>query len=344
MKNRETDTVRILAVDDEKEVLESYRHILAAEQDDMFTDINARVKKLFGGSNSREQQLPFKLVTCRQGDRAIELVEQSLQEGKPFSVAFIDVRMPPGPDGAWAARQIHALDPRMNIVIVTAYSDVPPQEISRDFRIPSRLFYIQKPFHSNEILQFAMALSENWKIHKELTIQNDLFEELAANQVAALNMSEQESQDAREKLRKSTEKIEEMNVALRVLLNEMELFRKDTEESIEMHISTNVRPHLTKLKNTDLTAEQEQIVAALEQNLKNITPSFSSLKASRGLKLTPVELQVANMIKLGSTTKEIAQELNLSPQTIESYRKNIRKKMGLTNKKQNLRTSLLELL
>jgi len=342
MDDPETSAIRILAVDDEEEVLESYREILGSDQDDLFSELDSRAGKLFGDSHAGETRPFFELVTCTQGDEAVEQVKAARKDGRPFSVAFIDVRMPPGPGGDKVAQRIHDLDPRMNIVIVTAYSDVPPQEIARKFRIPSRLFYIQKPFHWNEIYQFARALGENWKIHEELTHHSDLLEELAGNQVAALNTSQEEMLAAQETLQSKTKEVEEINVALRVLLNERDRSKEVIAESIMFNINEYVAPYLYKLRNTDLTIQQELIVSTIEKNLKSLTSSFSSRVAPKQLNFTPVELQVAKLIKHGRSSKEIAELLNLSILTIESYRKNIRKKMGLTNKRQNLRTMLLE--
>jgi diguanylate cyclase (GGDEF)-like protein len=87
--------------------------------------------------------------------------------GEPFNVAFIDMRMPPGADGAWAAAQIRVIDPLVEIVICTAYSDVDPRAIGARVPHGPKLFYLQKPFHPNEVLQMALALGE-----KRLAVAN----------------------------------------------------------------------------------------------------------------------------------------------------------------------------
>ena len=336
-------TYRILAVDDEQGILDVYKSILAPDEDeDIFSDVNAKAIKLFGKASADDNKDIFELVTCRQGDEAVKQVKEALVAGKPFSVAFLDVRMPPGPDGAWVARQIHGLDPSINIVIVTAYSDVPPQEIARSLKTPARLFYIQKPFHWDEIHQFATALSENWKIQEELIGNFDLFEKLAENQVSALSLAQQDVLEVREKLSEQTQHVEDVNTALRVLLGEKERDKKNIEENITFNFNEHVAPYLLKLEKTELTERQKFIVSTIEKNLKDIVSSFSQKIATKRLNFTPIELQVANLIKHGNSTKEIAEMLHLSNLTIESYRKNIRKKMGLTNSRENLRTHLLE--
>lgn len=351
MEDYNIKPIRILAVDDEEDVIESYRGILGANQNgNIFSDINAEGNELFGDNQQGKNENHFELITCQQGDEAVETVQAALDENNPFSVAFIDVRMPPGPDGVWVAKQIHSLDPCMNIVIVTAYSDVPPQTISKDFLDPGKLFYIQKPFHWDEIYQFAIALGENWKIQKELGEQFAAIENRNCNADFGLNQQHHIKEilaqkiNFEEELNLKTQQIEDTNTALRVLLKEKERDKAKIEENIQFNINEYISPYIQKLRKTELTARQDLIISTIEKNLTSITSSFSSHEAPKHLNFTPVELQVAKLIKHGHTTKDIADMLNLSILTVESYRKNIRKKMGLTNKKENLRTTLLEYL
>lgn len=343
--------IRILAVDDEKDILNSYKAIFGEDMyRDLFATISTEGERLFNGKQNHDAtKHVFELVTCLQGDEAVRKVAKSGEEGKPFSVAFIDIRMPPGPDGVWTAKQIHSLDPGINIIIVTGYSDVPPQKITRQLTTPARLFYIQKPFHFDEIYQFAVALSENWQIHKELQEQfaaidkeiNELNDEAGIGHENLEGMFPGNIH-LQEELNAKTRQIEEINTALRVLLSEKERDKKKIEASIRFNINEYISPYLAKLKKTALTPRQSMLVSTIEKNLLSLTSSFTSNVAPKHLNFTPVELQVAKLIKHGNTSKDIAELLNLSILTVESYRKNIRKKMGLTNKKENLRTTLLE--
>jgi DNA-binding CsgD family transcriptional regulator len=115
------------------------------------------------------------------------------------------------------------------------------------------------------------------------------------------------------------------------------------EEKVLLNIKELVEPYLFKLKSTGLTQSQAAYVKMLSTNLTHITSSFSQRLASPLFQLTPTEIQVANHIQQGLSTKEISNLCNLSSRTIESHRKNIRRKLGLQNKKINLRTHLMSL-
>ena len=104
-----------------------------------------------------------------------------------------------------------------------------------------------------------------------------------------------------------------------------------------------IAPCLERLKTSRLDEKQQTYVCILESNLNEIISPLSYRLSSAHLSLTPAELQTANFVKHGRTTKEIAAFLNLSSGTIETHRKSIRKKIGIKNKKANLRTHLLSI-
>jgi PAS domain S-box-containing protein len=135
--------------------------------------------------------------------------------------------------------------------------------------------------------------------------------------------------------------LEEMNTALRILLEKRDRDKSELEEKVLMNFQQLILPNLEKLKSSKLDDRQKSFVAILETNLSDIISPFSRELSSKYLGLTPAEIEVANLVRLGQTTKEIASLLSLSSETIECHRKNIRKKIGIKNKKANLRTHLL---
>ncbi len=146
-----------------------------------------------------------------------------------------------------------------------------------------------------------------------------------------------------EELEVKANDLQEVNAALKVLLKHRDEDKAEVEERVLSNIQTLIIPFLEKLRNKGLDKKQQSYANILEANLKDIISPFSRRLSLKHLKLTPSEIQIANLIKQGRTSKEIADLLNLSERTIESHRKNIRKKTGIKNKKENLRTHLLNL-
>ena len=137
-----------------------------------------------------------------------------------------------------------------------------------------------------------------------------------------------------------TKSLEDVNTALRVLLKKREQDRYDLEEQMSLNVRELVFPYVERLGETRLDDIQKDILQMMESTLKDIVSPFLHKLPLAFLHLTPSEIQVANLVKHGKTTKDIAQILNLSGKTIEFYRKRIRQKVGITNKQINLRTFL----
>lgn len=132
----------------------------------------------------------------------------------------------------------------------------------------------------------------------------------------------------------------ETNAALKTLLRQQEEDREELQESILSNMQNLVRPYLEKLKGTVLTEEQKTYMDILETHLYEITSPFANRLSQNHLRLTPVEFQVARMVREGTATREIAQSLNLAESTIRTHRENLRRKLNILGKKINLRSFL----
>jgi len=135
--------------------------------------------------------------------------------------------------------------------------------------------------------------------------------------------------------------LEELNIALRVLLKKREEDQTAIENNFLSNVKHLVQPYVEMLKNSRLDAKQRSYLNILESNIDDMISPLARRLNSIHLSLSALEIQVANLIMDGQRTKEIASLLNLSDKTIEVHRRNIRKKLGLTNSKTNLRTHLL---
>lgn len=137
--------------------------------------------------------------------------------------------------------------------------------------------------------------------------------------------------------------LEEVNTALKILLQQREQDKKDLEESILSNVKFLILPHIERLKGSRLNRNQMTCAEILQTNLNQIVSPFLKTLTSEFLGLTPLEIKIAGMVKEGKTTKEIAQILYLSTNTVTSYRYRLRRKLGLKNTKTNLHSYLLSL-
>lgn len=143
---QESKGIRILIADDDETILECYRKAFGdTEQTDYMKALDSLEAELFEPVPEISSAPRFNVVACSQGREAIDLAAAAAQEGRPFDVVILDVRMPPGIDGVEAGSQIRRLDPRVEIVFVTGYSDVPRHELERRVPPPIKLHYFNKP-------------------------------------------------------------------------------------------------------------------------------------------------------------------------------------------------------
>ena len=142
-------------------------------------------------------------------------------------------------------------------------------------------------------------------------------------------------------LRAQSHHLEEVNTALRVLLKQREADKKELGEIVLKNVQELVGPYLQRVLNGRLNTQQKTLLRILETNLNNIVSPFVDKLTSGLVHLTPVEIRVASLVKAGKTNKEIAEVLLVSKNTILFHRHNIRSKLGIKNKKINLRAHLL---
>ena len=161
--------------------------------------------------------------------------------------------------------------------------------------------------------------------------------------ITALKLAEEKLEARERELAEKSRNLEEINTALKVLLKRRDEDRKEFEEQVLGNVKQRVLPNLERLKGTRLAPEAEEYVRILETSLQEIVSPFLKRLTSSYFELTPQEIQVAGLVKDGKMTKEIADFLNISTSAVDFHRKNIRKKLGLKNKKANLRSHLISL-
>ena len=158
-----------------------------------------------------------------------------------------------------------------------------------------------------------------------------------------LKRAEEALQRKKEQLKAKAQSLKEMNTTLRMLLKQRGEDKTEFEEKVLSNVEELVLPYVEMLKKSRLDAKQMSYVSILESNLNGIVSPFLRKLNSKYLRLTPKEIQIADLIRLGKTSKQIAEMLNISIRAVEFHRGNIRAKLGLKNKKANLSSFLFSL-
>ena len=183
---------RILLVDDNPAIHQDFLKILAQnrhERDALFTQDE---KIIFGDSHPEHSFKDFEVDSAYQGQEAMAMLERSIQENRPYALAFVDIRMPPGWDGLETIVHLWRVCPDLQIVICTAYSDFSWNDINLRFGHSDKLLILKKPFDNIEVLQLAHTLSEKWLLTNQVKKQLADLDHLVSIRTAELqNVNEQ---------------------------------------------------------------------------------------------------------------------------------------------------------
>ena len=189
MKAHAPLTNRVLAVDDDALIIGEYLHCLGSnfEPDAATSTLGDLEKVLFGEETDEKGAAKFEVHTRTQGAAGVEAVAAAVREGNPFAIVFLDIRMPPGINGVEAAKQIRAIDPNVNIVLVTGSMSPEPENLGQDIPPADRIFFFKKPFHALECRQLAAALCGKWHADLALRRANEVLEQRVMDRTAELH-------------------------------------------------------------------------------------------------------------------------------------------------------------
>ncbi len=260
-----------------------------------------------------------------------------------FELLITDIRMP-GESGLVLVEEAARDFPDLGTIVVTAVDDPVVAESAMNI---GAYGYLVKPFLPNQVLITVINAIRRRELEKKARNHREHLEKVVRERTSELETAVQDLLRVQEELKGSEEmlrqralELEEMNTALKVLLEKRESDRMAMEEGILKNVKTLIQPHLEKLANSGLTRRQASCMDLLEAAIRDLVSPFVRELSSSYLCLTPTELYVADLIKQGKRNKEIARLLNLSENTITSHRYKIRTKLGLKNQKTNLRTFL----
>lgn len=232
-------------------------------------------------------------------------------------------------------------------------NDLELEVIKKNGEIEWGRFHIHHIYENGRIISAYVVvhcITEQKRIQETLVSHRQELKQLVEDRTSELAKANQQLRKeikqrtaATEKLRVNSERLEEVNTAMRVLLDKRNEDHLHSEELIRLNLKELIDPYLERLENSNLNSRQKQLVEVIRMNLEQVVSSATPALSSKYFIFSPNELQVVNLIRSGKTTKEMARLLNLSTRTVEAYRNSIRKKLDLKHKKVNLRTYLSSL-
>ena len=179
---------RILVIDDNRAIHDDFRKILCPASTAV-ADLSAAEAALFGDQLPQEAKAEYEMDSAYQGQEALALVSKSIMANRPYSLAFVDVRMPPGWDGIETITRLWQADPHLHCVICTAYSDYSWEEMVGKLGRNDRLLILKKPFDNVEVSQLVVALTEKWSLSRQARSQMRNMESLVSERTAQLEKS-----------------------------------------------------------------------------------------------------------------------------------------------------------
>jgi diguanylate cyclase (GGDEF)-like protein len=184
-KTQESLNQRILVIDDNRAIHDDFRKILTRAEDSEAA-LAAAERAIFGESDSVVARPTFEVDSAMQGKDGVECIRDALAAGRPYAVAFVDMRMPPGWDGLQTIEKIWTVDADVQVVICSAHSDYDWTEVVSRLGHADKLLIIKKPFEPIEVLQCASALTRKWQNERIVRRQVDILEQVVSARTEGL--------------------------------------------------------------------------------------------------------------------------------------------------------------
>jgi DNA-binding NarL/FixJ family response regulator len=263
------------------------------------------------------EDLGFETIEAEDGRVALELFEESRPD-----LVLLDLRMP-RVDGLEVLANLGARSPETPVIVVSGMGVM--EDAVQALRLGA-WDYLIKPIQDMTVLEHSVCKAlERAQLIKENREYRRHLEGQVVRRTAELDAARQA--------------LEEKNLALREILANIQTDRRRVEESVISSVNKVILPMLQSLRR-GLPGGEAQVVDQIEQSLSEITSPFVDKLSKDLASLTPTEIRICNLIRRGLTVKEIAGVENLAPDTVSTHRRNIRRKLGVVNKKVNLASYL----
>jgi PAS domain S-box-containing protein len=207
---------RILVIDDNRAIHSDFRKILCPAVDDQLEDLETA---LFGVQEGNIKPPVFEMDSAYQGQEGLALLEQAQKEGRPYWMAFVDVRMPPGWDGVETISRLWEVAPDLQAVICTAYSDYSWGSMTGRLKHRDRLVILKKPFDAVEVLQLAAALTEKWRLLQQSKLRLEQLETLVADRTEVLSKTSESLKSEVQRRQRTAEALSETEKRYQLLFH-----------------------------------------------------------------------------------------------------------------------------
>jgi PAS domain S-box-containing protein len=303
-------------------IASSINAIAFGDLDGRITYVNEAFLRLWGGDDVAEV-IGRTVFTFAQSEQEVERILRHVFEHGNWQGEFTGM-----------AKDGRALTVQLSAHLVT-------DEQGRPICLMCSFVDVTEKIRAQEALR--QTLDELEQRVAERTIELTKANEKLRREIEERKLVERNLRQKERELKLNALHLEETNIAMKVLLEQREKDKNELEEKVLTNVRGLLLPCLERLQGCRLNDRQKVYTDILETNLQAIISPFLHRLSSRSLNLTPAEIQVAGLVKDGKTSKEIASLINVSERGVEFHRNNIRRKLGMTNAKKNLRSYLLSL-